>query len=166
MTGPAGRPQTPRSALAEAYEQAVKSEAEKRARNLAVREKRHRTRFALLSISWLFILGCGLTVALHPDWFGIGEVTETSSERDANLRLTLYVSGQQLAAYRKARGVFPDRLEQAGTFAPGLVYVKTPDGGYTLKLSRGTERITLTSNDSLAAFLSPSLARIVQRGGK
>ncbi len=166
MTGTAGRPQTPRSALAEAYEKAVKSEEEKRARNLEVRKKRDRTRIVVLSIAWFFILGCGTMVALHPEWFNLGEVVETSSERDANLRLTLYVAGQQLAAYRKQRGVFPDRLEEAGTFAPGLVYLKTPDGGYTLKLSRGAERVTLTSNDSLDAFLSPSLARLMQRRGK
>ena len=69
-------------------------------------------------------------------------------------------------SYKKERGVYPDRLEEAGSFTPGLVYVKTPDGGYTLKLSRGTERVTLTSNDSLSAFLSPSLTRLVQRKGK
>ena len=104
-------------------------------------------------------------VAIHPEWFGLGESSRPAAERDANLRLSLYVAGQQLANYKKERGV-PRRLEEAGSFTPGLAYVKTPDGGYTLKLSRGAERLTLTSNDTLSAFLSPSLARLVQRRGK
>ena len=166
MTGSAGRPQSSRSALAEAYEKAVKSEAEKKAQRLAVQRKRFRVRAMLLGLAWVIIAGCAVIVALHPEWFDLGEVAETSGERDANVRLTLYVAGQQLAAYRKQRGIYPDRLADAGSFAPGLVYVKTPDGGYILKLSRGPDRITLTSNDSLGDFLSPSLARLVQRGGK
>jgi hypothetical protein len=166
MSAPTGRPQSSRSALAEAYEKAVQSEAEKKALRLAVQKKRFRTRVALLVSAWVVIGLCGLMVVIHPEWFGLGEVVETTAERDANLRLTLYVAGQQLASYKKQRGVYPDRLSDAGTFAQGLVYVKTPDGGYTLKLSRGTDRITLTSNDSLGAFLSPSLTRLVQRRGK
>ena len=166
MTGSASRPQSSRSALAEAYEKAVKSEAEKKALSLAVQRKRFRTRVIFLGLAWTIIVGCVAAVALHPEWFGLGDVAETTGERDANLRLTLYVAGQQLQAYKKQRGVFPDRLADAGKFAPGLVYVKTPDGGYTLRLSRGQDRVTLTSNDSLNAFLSPSLTRLVQSGGK
>lgn len=166
MTGPTGRPQSSRSALAEAYEKAVQSEAEKKALRLAVQKKRNRTRIALLGTAWAIIAACAITVALRPDWFGLGEAVETTAERDANLRLTLYVAGQQLAKYKRERGVYPDRLSEAGSFSAGLVYVKTPDGGYTLKLSRGTERVTLTSADSLNAFLSPSLGRLVQRRGK
>jgi len=166
MPGSAGRPQSSRSALEEAYERAVKSEAEKRALSLAVQRTRFRTRVLLLSLAWAIIVGCVAAVALHPEWFDLGDVAETSGERDANLRLTLYVAGQQLAAYKTQRGIFPDRLAEAGTFAPGLVYVKTPDGGYILKLSRGEDRVTLTSNESLSAFLSPSLARLVRRGGQ
>jgi hypothetical protein len=166
MTGSAGRPQSSRSALAEAYEQAVKSEAEKKAQSLAVQRKRFHTRVVLLSLAWVIIIGCLGAVALRPEWFGLGVVAETPNERDANLRLTLYVAGQQLSAYKKQRGTFPERLTDAGAFAPGLVYVKTPDGGYVLKLSRGEDRVTLTSRDSLGAFLSPSLTRLVQRRGK
>ena len=166
MTGSTGRPISSRSALAEAYEKAVQSEAEKKALRLAVQKKRFRTRVALLGGAWIVIAGCAIAVAIYPEWFGLGEVVETTAERDANLRLSLYVAGQQLAKYKRERGVYPDRLDEAGSFTPGLAYVKTPDGGYTLKLSRGTERVTLTSNDSLSAFLSPSLTRLVQRRGK
>jgi hypothetical protein len=166
MTGSPGRPISSRNALAEAYEKAVQSEAEKKALRLAVQKKQFRTRVALLVGAWAVIAACAVVVAIYPEWFGLGEVAETTAERDANLRLSLYVAGLQLARYKKERGVYPDRLEEAGSFTPGLVYVKTPDGGYTLKLSRGAERVTLTSNDSLSAFLSPSLTRLVQRRGK
>ena len=166
MTGSPGRPISSRNALAEAYEKAVQSEAEKKALRLAVQKKQFRTRVALLVGAWAVIAACAVVVAIYPEWFGLGEVAETTAERDANLRLSLYVAGLQLARYKKERGVYPDRLEEAGSFTPGLVYVKTPDGGYTLKLSRGAERVTLTSNDSLSAFLSPSLTRLVQRKGK
>ena len=166
MTGSPGRPQSSRSALADAYEKAVKAEAEKRAQSLVVQKKRVRTRVTLLGLAWVIIAGCAVTLALHPEWFNLGDVEETSGERDVNLRLTLYIAGQQLAAYKKQRGVYPDRLSDLGSFAPGLVYVKVPDGGYILKLSRGSDRLTLTSNDSLSDFLSPSLTRLVQRRGK
>jgi hypothetical protein len=166
MTGPAGSQQSSRSALAEAYERAVKSEAEKRAQSVAVQRKKFRTRAAVLGGAWVIIMGCALAVVLHPEWFDLGTAAETSGERDANVRLTLYVAGQQLETYRKQHGTYPDRLSDAGTFAPGITYVKTPDGGYVMKLSRGTDRVTLTSNDSLATFLSPSLSRLVRLGGK
>ena len=166
MTGSAGRPQSSRSALADAYERAVKSEAEKRAQSLIVQRKRFRMRAMLLGSAWVFIAGCAALVALHPEWFNLEQAVETSSERDANVRLTLYIAGQQLAAYRKQHGVYPDRLADLGAVTPGIAYVKTPDGGYILKMSRGPDRLTLTSNDSLSDFLSPSLARLVQRRGK
>ena len=67
---------------------------------------------------------------------------------------------------RSSAASTPTGWRKPGAFAPGLVYVKTPDGGYILKLSRGADRVTLTSNDSLSAFLSPSLSRLVQRRGK
>lgn len=166
MTGSTGRPQSSRSALADAYEQAIKSEAEKKARNRAIQAKRNRTRLVLLISAWALIAGAGVTLWLHPDWFDIGGVAETTNERDANVRLTLYVAGQQLAAYKNQHGAYPERLAEAGKFASGLVYTKTPDGGYTLKLTRGTDRLTLTSSDSLGAFLSPSLSRLVQQREK
>ena len=166
MTGSASRPQSSRGALAEAYEKAVKSEAEKQALRLAVQRRRSRARAFLLGGAWLIIAGSVAAILFKPEWFGAGKVVETTSQRDANLRLTLFVAGQQLAAYKKQRGVFPDRLSEAGPSVPGLVYVKTPDGGYILKLSRGADRVTLTSSDSLGAFLGPSLARLVQGRGK
>jgi hypothetical protein len=166
MTGPASQPQSSRSALADAYEKAVKSEAEKQAQRLAVRRKRFRTRAALLGLAWAIIAGSALAVVLKPDWFGLENVAETPNEREANVRLTLYVAAQQLAAYKQQHGTYPERLSDAGTFTPGLTYVKKPDGGYSLRLSRGEDRVTLTSNDSLRAFLSPSLSRLVKQGAK
>ena len=163
MTGSTGRSQSSRSALAEAYEKAVKSEAEKKARNQAVEEKRTRTRVTLLAIGWILIAGCGLTLWLRPEWFGLGVVAETTNERDANVRLTLYVAGLQLQQYKAKHGSYPERLDDAGKFVSGLAYTRTPEGGYILKLTRGPDRITLTSSDSLSTFLGPSLSRLVQQ---
>ena len=87
MTGSTGRPQSSRSALAEAYEKAVQSEAEKKALRLAVQKKKFRTRVALLGGAWIVIAACVLAVALYPEWFGLGDVVETTAERDANLHL-------------------------------------------------------------------------------
>jgi hypothetical protein len=165
MTGPTGRSQSSRSALAEAYENAVKSEADRKALAAVVERRRFRLRTTLLAIAWVGILGGLGVLAIHPEWFNLGQAQESPAERDANVRLTLYIAGRQLEAYRHDHAKYPDRLADAGRFAPGLVYVRTPDGGYELKLSRGSDRVTLTSRDSLNDFLKPSLSRLVHQGG-
>ena len=141
MTGSSGRPISSRSALAEAYEKAVKSEAEKK----ALRSCRPEEAFPHPGVPCWPRPGSSSPHA--PSWWRFtrsgsawARSSETTAERDANLRLTLYVAGQQLASVQEARGVYPDRLADAGSFTPGLAYVKTPDGGYTLKLSRGADR--------------------------
>jgi hypothetical protein len=164
MTGSTGRPQSSRSALAEAYENAIKSEADRKALAAVVARRRFRLRTTLLALAWIGILSGLVVLAIHPEWFNLGQVQETPAERDANLRLTLYIAGRQLEAYRHDHGKYPDRLAEAGRFAPGLVYVRTPDGGYELKLSRDRDRVTLTSRDSLNDFLKPSLSRLVNKG--
>ena len=96
MTGPTGRPQSSRSALAEAYENAIKSEAERKALAAVVARRRFRLRTTLLATAWIGILGGLAVLAIHPEWFNLGPVQETPAERDANLRLTLYIAGRQL----------------------------------------------------------------------
>ncbi len=91
-----GRPQSSRSALAEAYENAIKSEAERKALAAVVARRRFRLRTTLLAIAWIGILGGLAVLAMHPEWFNLGQVQETPAERDANLRLTLYIAGRQL----------------------------------------------------------------------
>ena len=160
MTGPARTPQSSRKALAEAYEQAVKAEQDKRSR-AAQAEKRSRTRLVMLSLGWVVALGgIGLLVA-RPDLFGLERHVETTVERDANLRLSLYMAGRQLEAYRKAYGTYPNSLAEAGKTVPGIEYQRTKDGGYEMRLSRGGQIVLLTSKDSLSAFIGPSLGRVM-----
>ncbi len=160
MTGPARTPQSSRKALAEAYEQAIKAEHDKKAR-AAQAEKRSRTRLVMLTLGWLVTLGgIGLIVA-RPDLFGLDRHVETTAERDANVRLSLYMAGRQLESYRKANGTFPKTLAEAGKSVPGIQYQRTNDGGYEMRMTRGGQIVMLTSKDSLSAFIGPSLARVV-----
>lgn len=161
MTGPGQSPQAAaRRALADAYEQAVKAEAEKRTR-AAVMAKKSKVRRVVLGVAWLISLTGATLLVLKPGWFGLVKYQESAAERDANIRLSLYMAGQQLEAYRQRTGSFPDRLDQAGRTVPGIQYQRTPDGGYEMRLSRGGQMVLLTSRDSLNAFLGSSLARVV-----
>ena len=104
---------------------------------------------------------------MHPEWFNLGEVQETTAERDANLRLTLYIAGQQLAKPTgRTMGSIRIGWQRPAASPPGLVYVRRHRmAATTLKLSRDRDRVTLTSHDSLNDFLKPSLSRLVQRKG-
>lgn len=161
MTGSGQSPQAAsRRALADAYEQAVKAEADKRSRALVL-AKKSRARRVILGLGWLIALGGATLLVMRPDMFGLDKHQETAIERDANVRLSLYMAGRQLEAYQKRTGNYPDKLEDAGRTVPGIRYQRTPDGGYEMRLSRGGQVVLLTSRDSLSAFLGSSLARVV-----
>ena len=161
MTGPGRSPQAAsRRALADAYEQAVKAESDKRTR-AAVMAKKSKVRRVVLGIAWLISLAGASVLVFKPDWFGLVKHKESAAERDANIRLSLYMAGRQLEAYQKRTGSYPDKLEDAGRTVPGILYQRTPDGGYEMRLSRGGQLVLLTSRDSLTAFLGSSLARVV-----
>lgn len=161
MTGPAQSPQAAsRRALADAYEQAVKAESEKRA--LAqVAAKRSKVRRVILTVAWLIAFAGVALLLLKPGWFGLVRQPETALERDANIRLSLYMAGRQLEAYHKRTGSYPEKLDAVGTTVPGIKYQRTADGGYEMRLTRGGQIVLLTSRDSLNAFLGTSLARVV-----
>lgn len=164
MTGSSRPPQSSsRRALAEAYEQAVKAEHEKRSR-AAIEEKRSRVRLIIMCLGWLVVAAGAGAVVLRPQWFGLKRQVETAVERDANLRLSLYMAGRQLEAYYKAHGSYPAKLDEAGKMVPGIQYQRLANGGYEMRLARGGQIILLTSRDSLKDFIGPSLARVVPRG--
>lgn len=162
MTIPGHSPKSSRKALAEAYEEAIRAEAEKRARG-SIAGKQSRRRAILLGIAWAVILGCLAVLLLRPEWFGLKHVQETPIEREASIRLGLYVAGRRLKLYHDQHGTYPDRLEDAGDVVPGIQYRRTPDGGYEMRLERGGQLLLLTSRDSLDAFAGP-IARVLPRG--
>jgi hypothetical protein len=149
-----------RRALADAYEQAVKAEADKKERALVL-AKKSQVRRIILGLGWLIALAGVTLLVVRPGWFGLVKHPETAIERDANIRLSLYMAGRQLEAYQKRTGGFPERLEEAGRTVPGIRYQRTPDGGYEMRLSRGGQLVLLTSRDSLSAFLGSSVARVL-----
>lgn len=149
-----------RRALAEAYEQAVKSESDKRARALVL-AKKSQLRRIILGIAWVIALAGGSLLVLKPDWFGLVRYKESVAERDANIRLSLYMAGRQLESFKGRTGAYPSKLEEAGRTVPGIQYQRTQDGGYEMRLSRGGQMVLLTSRDSLSAFVGSSLARVV-----
>lgn len=162
MTGPARTPQSSRKALAEAYEQAIKAEAEKRARGGMAR-KRSRRRAILLGLAWAVIVGCLGTMLIWPEWFGLKQVEESPTEREASIRMSLYVTGRRLKLYYDEHGKYPDKLEAVGDILPGIQYRLTPGGGYEMRMERGGQLLLLTSRDSLDAFAGP-IARLLPRG--
>ena len=125
MTGPARTPQSSRKALAEAYEQAVKAEQDKRSR-AAQAEKRSRTRLVMLSLGWVVALsGIGLLVA-RPDLFGLERHVETTVERTPpdEVPANDFLEIDQLTYLRQSRYCPSDRLSafaahELGHLAPG-----------------------------------------------
>lgn len=151
-----------RRALADAYEQAVKAEADKRAK-AAVLAKKSQVRRMVLAAGWLVTLAGSALLILKPDWFGLRPVPETAVEREASIRLGLYVAGRRLKLYHDQHGAYPDKLEEAGDVVPGIQYRRTADGGYEMRFERGGQILLLTSRDSLDAFVGP-VARVLPRG--
>ncbi len=164
MTGsPPGGP--PRRALEQAYADAMAAAQKQREADLAEAARASRRRLSPVIVTSLVVLAAALAaVALHPEWFGLRDRVETPVERQANLRLSMYLTAKWLQGERARTGAFPDRLPPSRQAPDGvsLTYRRTP-AGFELRGEHAGEQVRLTESDSLNAFLGPAMAELLKR---
>lgn len=171
-SGPRGQPTPEKQALLAAYEQVLKSEAERRTQAGSQRPARPkgagaaRRRMHLVTVLALIVLAAvGAHLAIvKPAWvFGATMPPQTAAVTEASLRLALSLQRQRIERFRAAESRLPFALEEAGAVVEGIEYELTPDG-YELVAMHESRRLTLRSGDSIEEFLGDSYEVIQQRG--
>jgi hypothetical protein len=151
-----------KQALLNAYEDVLKSEAERRAEGHA-RPKR-RAPIGLIGLCILGILG-GTALITQPAWlFTPPPPPESPAVRDASLRIALYITAQRLAQYRSAHGHLPATLKELNTSVPAGVAYRRGDSTFVLQATADDVSLTLRSTDSLPLFLGRSFRVLAERG--
>jgi hypothetical protein len=157
--------QDSRRALAGAFEDVLKAEAERReaARRPVAPRKPW---FGIVSLV-ILASAVGWLAVDRPAWLFPAAVAENPAREDAGLRLTMYAAATRLHAYRDATRRYPPRLEDIpGIATRDLRYERLSDTVFVLRGRRGGAVLTLNSRDPLEPFLGSTLARTLQRSGR
>jgi hypothetical protein len=164
---PAG-PAAQKQALLEAFDTVLKQQAEAREAELreaeARRRARRRIRPAISAAAILTLALCSYLYIEQPQWlFPAAAVPESVAIKEASLRIGMANVAQHLERHRQRTGALPRTLAEAGTRVDGMSY--EPLGASTWRLvgTNGGIELTLTSRDSLRAFLGSSFEVISRR---
>ncbi len=157
-------PPTPeKRALIDAYDQALKSAAERRAEEAAIRPHRRVRPFAWLLLA-LAVVVIGAIAVVQPPWVPWADRFDAKPEvEDASLRLAIGLEAQRIVRFRRVHGALPERIEETGVPIPGIEYVKNGDS-YLLRGTHGAAALTYRSTDSLRAFVGHSYDVLLRRG--
>ncbi|HEU5155072.1 MAG TPA: hypothetical protein VFU03_10110 [Gemmatimonadales bacterium] len=155
---PGGNEPYDRRNLVKAYQDVVQEEQQKRARRY-VPEQTPARKIGFWTISLGILLGCGLAVTLHPEWFFPKERIETPEIQDASLRLLIYREIIHVEQFRRANGRLPNSLSEAGGGGNGVEY-SIEGGGYRLKARNGAIELTYNSNTPAGEFVGDSYAKV------
>ena len=157
--------QDSRHALANAYQDVLKADQERRE---AARRPVAPRKPWLGIVSLVILVGAvGWLGMERPAWLFPPAVVEDPAREDAGLRLTMYSAATRLNAYRSATKRYPAALEDLpGISARDLRYERLADTVFVLRGRRGGALLTLHSRDPLEPFLGSTLARTLQRSGR
>jgi hypothetical protein len=76
-------------------------------------------------------------------------------------RTAVYLQGQRIDEYRRAKGRAPERASEAGRPVRGVEYARLGDREYQLAAGRGEQRVVFHSaSDTLAAMVGRSMMRL------
>jgi hypothetical protein len=100
-------------------------------------------------------LGGGYVLATRPAWLFPQPPVESPAVREASLRMTMYTTAKRIEGYRAAHGRLPDSLAQVALPVRGVSYHRNGDA-WRLEGNSGALWLTVTSSDSLAAFVGRS----------
>ncbi len=161
---PAG-PQANKQALFDAAVEVMRAQAEEREAEEA-RRRREQGRFSPVVATALTIaLAAAAYVAIErPTWiFPETPPAESQEIREASLRIGMATTAQRIERFRMAQGRLPRTLSESGSSATGIVYEPRGGNQYVLRGANGPVRLTLSSSDSLRAFVGQSFQAISQR---
>ena len=154
-----------RRALLEAYQDVVRSEAEKKAAGPPVPQAPpSRAPFWVVSL----LLAAGLTalLLLQPPWLFTSPPPESRAMQEASLRVQMFVEIDRLERFRTQTGRAPASATEAGLGAGSdLTYEATP-GGYRLTGRNGPVTLTYNSGTPPAEFLGNAYQVVRARGGQ
>lgn len=171
MTHHTDTPATPtaqKQALLEAFDTVLKQQAEAREAELreveARRRARHRVRPWIAAAAALSLVLCSYLYIERPEWlFPAAAVPESVAIKEASLRIGMANIAQHLERHRQRTGALPRTLSEAGTRMEGMIYEAVGGTSWRLLGTNGVIELTLTSQDSLPAFLGNSFEVISRR---
>jgi hypothetical protein len=159
------RPAPARDSKSNLYEAALAAVKE---REDAAGQRRHlpqETRVRWMTVLLLVALVAAILLLVRPVWLAGPQapIAESPPLAAASLRLTLLRERQRVFDFLRINGRLPGSLGEAGV--SGIIrYEITGPGAFRMTASAGDSVITLTSSDSLGAFLGTSLHAIRNRG--
>jgi hypothetical protein len=153
-----------RRALVEAFQNVVKSEAERaKEAKTPVPIPPHR-RAAGLVVALLIIIAAAAILYLQPPWLEApATLSETPELHEASLRLAMYQAAQHIETFRRANQRLPATLGEAGADTTGVAYEAAGGYQYVLTGHSGDLKLEYHSDQPLKAFLGQSYELIRER---
>jgi hypothetical protein len=164
---PAG-PTAQKQALLEAFDTVLKQQAEAREAELreaeARRRAKRRIRPWISASAVLSLVLCSYLYVERPEWlFPSPTIPESVAIKEASLRIGMANVAQHLERHRQRTGALPRTLAEAGTRVNGMTYEPLGSATWRLVGTNAGIELTLTSQDSLPAFLGNSFEVISRR---
>jgi hypothetical protein len=161
-------PAAQKQALLEAFDTVLKQQAESREAELRVAEARRRARRrvrpSIAAAALLSLALCSYVYIERPEWvFPSAAVPESVAIKEASLRIGMANVAQHVERHRQRTGSLPRTLAEAGTRVNGMIYEPLGSSTWRLVATNGGVELTLTSQDSLPAFLGNSFEVISRR---
>jgi hypothetical protein len=161
-------PAAQKQALLEAFDTVLKQQAESREAELRVAEARRRARRrvrpSIAAAAVLSLALCSYVYIERPEWvFPSAAVPESVAIKEASLRIGMANVAQHVERHRQRTGSLPRTLAEAGTRVNGMIYEPLGSSTWRLVATNGGVELTLTSQDSLPAFLGNSFEVISRR---
>jgi hypothetical protein len=156
-----------KQALLEAYDTVLKHQAERRDAELreaeARRAARQRTRPLVWTSAALTLVLCSYLLIERPEWmFPQAGPIESAAVQEASIRIGMANAAQHVQRFRQQNHRYPETLTEAGAYGDGIEYTRVADG-WRMTSTWGTTEITLSSRDTLPAFLGKSFEIIGRR---
>lgn len=157
-----------KQALLEAFDTVLKQQAEAREAELreaeARRRARRRVRPTIAVAAVLSLVLCSYLYIEQPEWiFPSAAVPESVAIKEASLRIGMANVAQHVERHRQRTGALPRTLSEAGTRVDGMSYEPLGAAAWRLVGTNGAVELTLTSKDSLRAFIGNSFEVISRR---
>jgi hypothetical protein len=107
---------------------------------------------------------CSYLYIERPEWrFPKAAIPESVAIKEASLRIGMANVAQHVERHRQRTGALPRTLAEAGTRVNGMTYEALGSNVWRLVGTNAGTELTLTSQDSLPAFLGNSFEVISRR---
>jgi hypothetical protein len=161
-------PAAQKQALLEAFDSVLKQQSEAREAELrdaeARRRAKRRVRPWISAMAAVSLVLCSYLYVEQPEWLFPGSaIPESVAIKEASLRIGMANVAQKVERHRQRTGSLPRTLAEAGTRVNGMAYDPLGSATWRLVGSNGGIELTLTSQDSLPAFIGNSFDVISRR---